>query len=74
MLDMVRSTSEFVSDEGREGVHCYVPARNDPQLNNYPKKLWFQEHRANIYVYVLCSAVVPYHVRALPSMSSSARV
>ena len=26
----------------------FIPARNDPILNNYPKNHWLQMHRANM--------------------------
>ena len=38
----------FVEDEKRKGEYIYAPERNDPLLNQYPKRGWLQVWRANM--------------------------
>ena len=44
----MRARSVFLEDEKHIGEYSYLPARNDPRLNQYPKRRWLQIFRANM--------------------------
>ena len=44
----MNSQSKFAQNSKNKDIYEYIPARNDPLLNNYPENDWHQIFRANM--------------------------